>query len=44
LTTKYVHTYGEHRLATLENQRIRLSKSYAASAATLVIAFGVWWR
>src|SRR5262249_53989407 len=25
-------TYGEHRLATLENQRIRLSKSFAAEA------------
>ena len=31
--------YGEHRLATLENQRIRLSKSRAARAATASIAF-----
>ena len=35
LTTKY----GEHRLATLENQRIQLSKSFAARAAPLSIAF-----
>src|SRR3990172_5438060 len=32
-------TYGEHRLATLENQRIQLSKSVAAEAAPLSIAF-----
>ena len=30
LTTTSLPTYGEHRLATLENQRIRLSKSRAA--------------
>ena len=32
--------YGEHRLATLENQRIRLSKNLAAKAAKGFIAFG----
>jgi hypothetical protein len=39
LTTTSLPTYGEHRLATLENQRIRLSKSRAARAATASIAF-----
>jgi len=39
------NNYGEHRLATLENQRIRLSKSRAAEAATRSSSlFGVWWR
>ncbi len=34
LSSLTTNNYGEHRLATLENQRIRLSKSRAAEAAT----------
>jgi len=36
--------YGEHRLATLENQRIQLSKNAQPEPRSSIIALGVWWR
>jgi len=37
--------YGEHRLATLENQRIRLSKSTRPEPRySRHRFFGIWWR
>jgi hypothetical protein len=36
--------YGEHRLATLENQRIQLSKSTRPEPRFSSSLFGVWWR
>jgi len=37
--------YGEHRLATLENQRIQLSKNSQPRLRTPSSSLlGVWWR
>ena len=36
--------YGEHRLATLENQRIRLSKNLTAKGRTRSHRIRRWWR